>query len=293
MAFGNVNARELNSLKNSLYNIPSLKKLLKMANSELLKKKKKKMDELQDIVNLIDSSIVDDPPISVKDGGIIKSGYNSEIDEYREASINGKNWIVSLEAREREETGIKNLKVGYTKVFGYYIEVTKSFLNQVPERFIRKQTLTNAERFTTDELRSMEGRILGAEEKVVNLEYLEFTKIREEISKNIARLQTTASSVAELDVLLSLATVADDNNYVCPKMSEDGIIDIKEGRHPVIEKMIDSGLFVQNDTYLDTENSRVAIITGPNMAGKSTYMRQVALITLMAQVRKFCSSKRS
>ncbi len=293
MAFGNVNARELNSLKNSLSHIPSLKKLLNMANSELLKNINEKMDELQDIVNLIDSSIVDDPPISVKDGGIIKSGYNSEIDEYREASINGKNWIVSLEAREREETGIKNLKVGYTKVFGYYIEVTKSFLNQVPERFIRKQTLTNAERFTTDELRSMEGRILGAEEKVVNLEYLEFTKIREEISKNIARLQTTASSVAELDVLLSLATVADDNNYVCPKMSEDGIIDIKEGRHPVIEKMIDSGLFVQNDTYLDTENSRVAIITGPNMAGKSTYMRQVALITLMAQVRKFCSSKRS
>ena len=293
MAFGNVNARELNSLKNSLSHIPSLKKLLNMANSELLKNINEKMDELQDIVNLIDSSIVDDPPISVKDGGIIKSGYNSEIDEYREASINGKNWIVSLEAREREETGIKNLKVGYTKVFGYYIEVTKSFLNQVPERFIRKQTLTNAERFTTDELRAMEGRILGAEEKVVNLEYLEFTKIREEISKNIARLQTTASSVAELDVLLSLATVADDNNYVCPKMSEDGIIDIKEGRHPVIEKMIDSGLFVQNDTYLDTENSRVAIITGPNMAGKSTYMRQVALITLMAQVRKFCSSKRS
>lgn len=293
MAFGNVNARELNSLKNSLSHIPSLKKLLNMANSELLKNINEKMDELQDIVNLIDSSIVDDPPISVKDGGIIKSGYNPEIDEYREASINGKNWIVSLEAREREETGIKNLKVGYTKVFGYYIEVTKSFLNQVPERFIRKQTLTNAERFTTDELRSMEGRILGAEEKVVNLEYLEFTKIREEISKNIARLQTTASSVAELDVLLSLATVADDNNYVCPKMSEDGIIDIKEGRHPVIEKMIDSGLFVQNDTYLDTENSRVAIITGPNMAGKSTYMRQVALITLMAQVRKFCSSKRS
>ena len=293
MAFGNVNARELNSLKNSLSHIPSLKKLLNMANSELLKNINEKMDELQDIVNLIDSSIVDDPPISVKDGGIIKSGYNSEIDEYREASINGKNWIVSLEAREREETGIKNLKVGYTKVFGYYIEVTKSFLNQVPERFIRKQTLTNAERFTTDELRSMEGRILGAEEKVVNLEYLEFTKIREEISKNIARLQTTASSVAELDVLLSLATVADDNNYVCPKMSEDGIIDIKEGRHPVIEKMIDSGLFVQNDTYLDTENSRVAIITGPSMAGKSTYMRQVALITVMAQVRKFCSSKRS
>ena len=287
MAFGNVNARELNSLKNSLSHIPSLKKLLNMANSELLKNINEKMDELQDIVNLIDSSIVDDPPISVKDGGIIKSGYNSEIDEYRELSVNGKNWIVSLEAREREETGIKNLKVGYTKVFGYYIEVTKSFLNQVPERFIRKQTLTNAERFTTDELRSMEGRILGAEEKVVNLEYLEFTKIREEISKNIARLQTTASSVAELDVLLSLATVADDNNYVCPKMSEDGIIDIKEGRHPVIEKMIDSGLFVQNDTYLDKNENRLAIITGPNMAGKSTYMRQVALITLMAQVGCF------
>ena len=286
-----MNARELNSLKNSLTHIPSLKSYLKLANSTLLKKIYEKMDELQDVVYLIDSSIVDDPPISIKDGGIIKSGYNPEIDEYRLASVDGKNWIVSLEAKEREETGIKNLKIGYTKVFGYYIEVTKSFLDKVPDRFIRKQTLTNAERFVTDELRSMEGKILGAEEKVINLEYAEFVKIREEISKNIARLQITANSVAELDVLLSLAQVADENNYVCPEMSTDGIVDIKEGRHPVIEKMIDNGSFVQNDTYLDTEDSRVAIITGPNMAGKSTYMRQVAIITLMAQVGSFVPAR--
>ena len=278
-------------MKNSLTHIPSLKSNLKMANSKLLKNIYEKMDELQDVVSLIESSIVDDPPISIKDGGIIKDGYKPEIDEYRSLSVNGKNWIVSLEAKEREETGIKNLKIGYTKVFGYYIEVTKSFLDKVPDRYIRKQTLTNAERFVTDELRSMEGKILGAEEKVINLEYAEFVKIREEISKNIARLQATANSVAELDVLLSLATVADENNYVCPEMSTDGVIDIKEGRHPVIEKMLDSGTFVQNDTYLDTEDSRVAIITGPNMAGKSTYMRQVAIITLMAQVGSFVPAK--
>lgn len=262
-----------------------------MANCELLKNIDSRMDELQDIVDLIDSAIVDDPPISIKDGGLIKMGYSTEIDEYKTASIEGKNWIVSLEAKEREETGIKNLKIGYTKVFGYYIEVTKSFLNQVPDRYIRKQTLTTGERFVTDELRSMEGKILGAEEKIINLEYLEFVKIRETISKSIARLQETANSVAELDVLLSLATVADDNNYVCPEITNDGVIDIKEGRHPVIEKMIDNGAFVQNDTYLDTEDSRVAIITGPNMAGKSTYMRQVAIITLMAQVGSFVPAK--
>lgn len=271
--------------------IPALKENLKQANSELLKNIYEKLDDLKDMVDLIDSAIVEEPPISVKDGGIIKTGYNEQIDEYRSASVDGKNWIIELEAREREATGIKNLKVGYTKVFGYYIEITKSFLDQVPDRFVRKQTLTNCERFITEELKNMEGKILGSEEKVINLEYQEFVKIREELAKNIERLQLTANCISTLDVLASLGTVADDNNYVCPEMTTDGVIDIKEGRHPVIEKMIESGSFVPNDTYLDKENSRVAIITGPNMAGKSTFMRQVAIITLMAQVRKFCSSQ--
>jgi DNA mismatch repair protein MutS len=267
--------------------LPSLKENLKMANSELLQDLYKRLDELQDIASLIDKSIVEEPPISIKEGGIIKRGYNPEIDEYRNASTEGKNWIVALEAKERELTGISKLKVGYTKVFGYYIEVSKSFLNQVPDRYIRKQTLTNGERFTTEELKSMEDKILGAEDKVINLEYLEFVKIRDEISKNIERLQQTSNVVATIDVLKSLAQCADDNNYICPEMTLDGVIDIKDGRHPVIEKMIDSGSFVQNDTYLDEDESRLAIITGPNMAGKSTYMRQVAIISLMAQVGSF------
>ncbi len=287
IAYGSVNARELNSLKSSLTHIPTLKENLSFAKSNLLKNLYEKLDELKDIVQLIDKAIVDDPPISVKEGGLIKSGYNAEIDSYKSASTEGKNWIIALEARERELTGIKNLKVGYTKVFGYFIEVTKSFVKQVPERFIRKQTLTTGERYITEELKEMEEKILGAEEKVINLEYLEFVKIRDEITKNIARLQLTANIVATIDVLVSLAIVADDNNYVCPEMTTDGVIDIRDGRHPVVEKMIDAGTFVQNDTYLDKEESRVAIITGPNMAGKSTYMRQVAIIALMAQIGSF------
>ena len=244
VAFGTVNARELNSLKSSLSHIPNLKANLKSVNSKLLKELYERLDELTDIADLIDKAIVEEPPISIKDGGIIKSGYNSEIDEYKQASIEGKNWIVALEAKERELTGIKNLKIGYTKVFGYYIEISKSFVKQAPiDRYIRKQTLTNGERYITEELKVMEGKILGAEEKVVNLEYLEFVKIRDEISKNIERLQQTASTVATIDVLVSLAQVADDNNYVCPEMTLDGVIDIKDGRHPVIEKMIDSRKF--------------------------------------------------
>lgn len=244
VAFGTVNARELNSLKSSLSHIPNLKANLKSVNSKLLKELYERLDELTDIADLIDKAIVEEPPISIKDGGIIKSGYNSEIDEYKQASIEGKNWIVALEAKERELTGIKNLKIGYTKVFGYYIEVSKSFVKQAPiDRYIRKQTLTNGERYITEELKVMEGKILGAEEKVVNLEYLAFVKIRDEISKNIERLQQTASTVATIDVLVSLAQVADDNNYVCPEMTLDGVIDIKDGRHPVIEKMIDSRKF--------------------------------------------------
>jgi DNA mismatch repair protein MutS len=288
ISYGSVNARELNSLKNSLEHLPALKQNLSFASSKLLKELYQKLDELQDIVKLIDDAIVDEPPISLKDGGIIKDGYNSEIDEYKNASRDGKNWIIALEARERELTGIPKLKVGYTKAFGYYIEVSKSFMNQVPQdRYIRKQTLTTGERYITEELRNMEGKILGAEEKVINLEYLEFVKIRDKIAESIERLQLSSSVVATVDVLCSFAKVAEDNNYVCPEMSNNGIIDIKDGRHPVIEKMIDSGTFVQNDTYLDKVGSRLAIITGPNMAGKSTYMRQVALIVLMAQCGSF------
>ena len=225
--------------------------------------------------------------MTIKDGGIIKLGYDEEIDTLKKASTEGKTWLAKLEADEKEKTGIKTLKVGYNKVFGYYIEVSKSFVSQVPERFIRKQTLTTGERYITDELKTIENQILGAEEKVVNLEYNAFVEIRTEIAKNIKRLQKTANVVSTLDVLSSFAQVAEDMNYCMPVVKDDGVINIKEGRHPVIEKMIGSGNFVPNDTYLDKNGDRLAIITGPNMAGKSTYMRQVALITLMAQVGSF------
>ena len=287
ISYGNANARDMISLRNSLSNLPELKQILGMTTSSLLKNLYERLDVLTDIHKLIDDAIVEEPPISVKEGGIIKPGFNEEIDSYRSASTEGKNWIIALEAKEKELTGIKNLKVGYTRVFGYYIEVTKSFLNQVPERYVRKQTLTGGERFITEELKEIENKILGSEEKVINLEYEEFTRIRNEIARNIERLQTTANAIANVDVLTSLAIVAENNNYVCPEVNEGDIIDIKAGRHPVIEKMIDDGSFVDNDTYLDNENTRVAIITGPNMAGKSTYMRQVAIITLMAQIGSF------
>ena len=293
IAYGNVNARELISLKNSLSHLPELKQILKVANSKMLKELYQKLDELNDIHSLIERAIVDEPPISVKEGGIIKKGFNEEIDEYRKASTEGKNWIIELEVKEKERTGIKNLKVGYTRVFGYYIEITKSFLKQVPENYIRKQTLTGAERFITEELKEIEDKILGAEEKIVNLEYDEFTKIRNEIARNIERLQSTANAVANVDVLSNFATVAENNNYVCPKINEEDVIDIKGGRHPVVEKMVDDGIFVENDTYLDCIQTRVAIITGPNMAGKSTYMRQVAIITLMAQIGCFVPAEKA
>ena len=273
MAYGNANARDMITLKN--------------CKSEMLKNLYENLDELQDIYELIEKSIVNDPPMSVKDGGIIKLGYDEEIDKLKTATTEGKNWIIQLEADEKEKTGIKNLKIGFNKVFGYFIEVTKSNLDQVPERYIRKQTLTNAERYITEELKNLENQILGAEEKVVILEYNLFTKIREEISKNIIRLQKTATIVAILDVLTSFAQVAEDMNYCMPKVDDSGIIDIKSGRHPVIEKILGDGEFVENDTYLDKNQNRLSIITGPNMAGKSTYMRQVALITLMAQVGSF------
>ena len=287
MAYGNANARDMITLKNSLSKLPDVKKILEHCQSEMLKDIYENLDELKDIHELIEKAIVEDPPMTVKDGGIIKMGYDEEVDKLKTATTEGKNWIIQLEADEKEKTGIKNLKVGFNKVFGYYIEVTKSNLSQVPERYVRKQTLTNAERYITEELKNLENQILGAEEKVVVLEYNIFTKIREEIAKNIVRLQNTATLVSTLDVLSSFAQVAEDMNYCMPHVDNSGIIDIKAGRHPVIEKMLGTGEFVENDTYLDKDENRLSIITGPNMAGKSTYMRQVALITLMAQVGSF------
>ncbi len=287
MAYGNANARDMITLKNSLLKLPEVKNILSNCKSEMLKELYEDLDVLQDIYELIEKAIVDDPPMGVKDGGIIKMGYDEEIDHLKTATTEGKNWIIQLEAEEKEKTGIKNLKVGFNKVFGYFIEVTKSNLNQVPDRYIRKQTLTNTERYITEELKNLENQILGAEEKVVNLEYEAFTKIREEIARNVKRLQRTANAISTLDVLASFAQVAEDMNYCMPEVDNGGIIDIKAGRHPVIEKMLGAGAFVENDTYLDKDENRLSIITGPNMAGKSTYMRQVALITLMAQVGSF------
>ena len=287
MAYGNANARDMITLKNSLARLPEVKSVLQTTESPMLKDIYENLDELQDIYELMEKSIIDDPPMTVKDGGIIKMGYNEEVDKLKTATTEGKNWIIQLEADEKEKTGIKNLKVGFNKVFGYFIEVTKSNLDQVPERYVRKQTLTNAERYITEELKNLENQILGAEEKVVSLEYDLFTKIREEIAKNVIRLQKTATMISTLDVLASFAQVAEDMNYCMPQVDNSGIIDIKGGRHPVIEKMLGAGEFVENDTYLDKNENRLSIITGPNMAGKSTYMRQVALITLMAQVGSF------
>ena len=287
IAYGNCNGRELNALKNSLIQIPDIKQLINKSNSKLLKMLEDKLDACDDLTKLINSAIVDDPPIQIKEGGIIKEGFNSDVDEYKKASTEGKKWLLELEQREKEETGIKNLRVGFNKVFGYYIEVTKSNLSMVPDRYIRKQTLTNGERFITEELNELESKILGAEEKLIDLEYQLFVEVRNHLAKNIIRLQNTANIVATLDVLSSLALVAEDMNYVCPIVDNSGEIDIKEGRHPVIEKMIESGTFVANDTYLNKNTDRLSIITGPNMAGKSTYMRQVALITLMAQIGSF------
>ena len=287
MAYGNANARDMITLKNSLQRLPDVKSVLAQCTSSKLKELYEELDELKDVYELIEKSIVEDPPMTIKDGGIIKMGYDPEIDKLKTATTEGKNWIIKLEAEEKEKTGIKTLKIGYNKVFGYYIEVSKSFVSQVPDRFIRKQTLTTGERYITEELKTLENQILGAEEKVVNLEYNEFVKIREEIAKNIRRLQQSAKVVSTLDVLSSFAQVAEDMNYCMPTVTDNGIINIKDGRHPVIEKMLGVGNFVPNDTMLDKDENRLAIITGPNMAGKSTYMRQVALITLMAQIGSF------
>lgn len=287
ISYGSANGRDLISLKSSAKQLPEIKKILSQTKSSMLAEIYSELDTLDDIYELIDKTIVDDPPISVKEGGLIKLGYDEEIDKLKTATTDGKNWIIQLEADEREKTGIKGLKVGFNKVFGYYIEVTKSNISLVPDRYIRKQTLTNGERYITEELKNLENQILGAEEKVINLEYNVFAEVREKIEAQIERVQKSAGIVAMLDGLCSLATVAEDQNYVRPEVDGSGVIDIKDGRHPVIEKILPSGSFVQNDTYLDKNNNRLSIITGPNMAGKSTYMRQVALITLMAQIGSF------
>ncbi len=287
ISYGSANGRDLISLKSSAKQLPEVKRILSQSQSKLLTELYSELDTLDDIYELIEKTIVDDPPISVKEGGLIKLGYDEEIDRLKTATTDGKNWIIELEAKEREKTGIKGLKIGFNKVFGYYIEVTKSNISLVPDRYIRKQTLTNGERYITEELKNLENQILGAEEKVVNLEYNVFVEVRDKIESQVERVQKTAGIIATLDTLCSLATVAEDQNYVRPEVDNSGVIDIKDGRHPVIEKILPSGSFVQNDTYLDKNENRLSIITGPNMAGKSTYMRQVALITLMAQIGSF------
>ena len=287
MAYGNGTPRDMITLKNSLSRLPDIRQVLQNVNSEYLKEIYQNIDELKDIHELIEKSIVDEPPMTTKDGGYIKLGYDENIDTLKHATTDGKSWLMKLEADEKEKTGIKSLKIGFNKVFGYYIEVTNLYKDMVPDTYIRKQTLTNGERYITEELKNMENQILGAEEKVIKLELEEFRQIREEIAQNVKRMQKTAEAISSLDVLTSFAQVAEEMNYCKPTINKDGILNIKEGRHPVIEKMLSSGEFVSNDTYLDTDQNRLAIITGPNMAGKSTYMRQVALITLMAQVGSF------
>ena len=287
IAFGNANARDMISLKISLSQLPKIKQVLRETHSEMLSMLYKNLDELKDVFKLIEASIVEEPPIAITEGGIIKLGYNEDVDNYRKATTDGKTWLIELETKEKQETGIKNLKVGYNKIFGYYIEVSKSNLNLVPDRYVRKQTLANGERFITEELKNLESQILGAQEKLVSLEYNLFIDIRNNISGQIERIQQTANIISILDVLASFAEISSDYNYVMPIIDESGEIDIKEGRHPVIEKMLPRNEFIANDTYLNNEADRFSIITGPNMAGKSTYMRQVALITIMAQIGCF------
>ena len=251
------------------------------------------MDGLEDLYSLLEASITEDPPLAVKEGGIIREGYNEQVDTYRNSKTQGKSWLAQLEAEEKEKTGIRNLKIKYNKVFGYYLEVTNSFKELVPEYYTRKQTLTNAERYITPKLKELEDMILGAEDKLFALEYDLFCQVREELAAQIPRIQETAKAIAQLDVYASLSVVAQRNNYVRPTVNTKGVIDIKNGRHPVVEKMINNDMFIANDTYLDNGSKRVSVITGPNMAGKSTYMRQTALIVLMAQIGSFVPAEKA
>lgn len=287
LVFGTVNARDLISLKISLSKLPYIREMALGLKSGLNATMAERLDLLEDIAGLIERAIEDDPPLSVKEGGIIKTGYHEEVDRLRKATTEGKNWITDLEARERDRTGIKSLKIRYNENFGYYIEVTRANIGQVPDDYVRKQTLVNCERFTMDALAELEKTILGAEKKVVQLEYDLFCQLRDMVSSQVRRLKATAHCIAELDALCSLAEVADRNNYVKPQVDHGSVIEIKEGRHPVVERVLSDTPFVPNDTWLDTEDNRIAIITGPNMAGKSTYMRQVALMVLMAQAGSF------
>lgn len=281
------NPRDLLAFSSSLQMLPYIYELIAGCKAELMVQILDTLDTLEDLHTLIESAIVEEPPISVRDGGIIREGYNAQADELRKAKSDGKLWLAQLEEREREKTGIKNLKVKYNKVFGYYLEVTNSYKNLVPEEWTRKQTLANAERYTTDELKNLEDLIMGAEDRLYSLEYDLFVEVREKIASQVTRIQSTAKAIANIDVFTSLALVAQQNNYVKPKINDKGIIDIKQGRHPVVEKMISNDMFIANDTLLDNNSNRISIITGPNMAGKSTYMRQTALIVLMAQIGSY------
>ncbi|MDU6296655.1 DNA mismatch repair protein MutS [Clostridium celatum] len=284
----NVNAKDLVSLNNSLKKLPEIKEKLSTCKSELLSSWYEKLDTLEDISSILSSALLEDPSTSVKEGNIIKNGYSEVVDDLREAKFNGKEWIASLENKEREFTGIKSLKIGYNKVFGYYIEISKANYSSIPEgRYIRKQTLANAERYITEELKVMEEKILGAEEQLIALEYKLFVELRDKVESQIPRLKNSANIISSLDAITTLAKVAMENDYIRPNINNEGIIDIKNGRHPVVEKVINNGEFVSNDTYINKKENRFLLITGPNMAGKSTYMRQVALITLMAQIGSF------
>ena len=287
VSYKTANPRDLIAFRNSLQMIPHIKTLLGEFNEELLIQLKEEMDDLSDICTLIENAIEDEPPIAIKEGGIIRTGFDETIDNLRNAKTEGKDWLAKLEEDDRERTGIKNLKIRYNKVFGYYYEVTNSYKNLVPDDYIRKQTLANAERYTNARLKELEDTILNAEDKLFTLEYDLFCQIRDAIAGEMERIQKTAKAVAKLDVLASLAVVAERNHFIRPQINEKGTIDIKAGRHPVVEQMLSDDMFISNDTYLDNHKYCVSIITGPNMAGKSTYMRQVALIVLMAQIGSF------
>lgn len=287
ISYQSANPRDLTAFKASLSMLPHIRTILGDMKSPLLQKLYDDIDPLEDLCSLVENAIMDDPPMAMKEGGIIRDGYHEEVDRLRKAKTDGKTWLAELEQKEREKTGIKNLRIKYNKVFGYYLEVTNSFKNMVPDYYTRKQTLTNAERYIIPELKELEDLILGAEDKLYALEYELYCDVRNRIADEIVRIQTTARAVAAVDAFASLALVAERNHYVRPKINEKGTIDIKDGRHPVVEKMIPNHMFIANDTYLDDKKNRVAIITGPNMAGKSTYMRQTALIVLMAQIGSF------
>lgn len=293
ISYKTANPRDLIAFRNSLSMLPSIRTVLEDFDTSLLCDIKDRLDTLDDIYHLIDDAIVEEPPIMTKEGGIIKEGFHETIDTLRVAKTDGKKWLAELEEKDRERTGIKNLRIKYNKVFGYYFEVTNSYKNMVPEDYIRKQTLTNAERYTTPRLKELEDSILNAEDKLYALEYDLFCEIRDAVFAEIERIQQTARAIAELDVFASLSYVAERNQYVRPALNEKGVIDIKDGRHPVVEQMIQNDMFIANDTYLDNQKHCISVITGPNMAGKSTYMRQTALIVLMAQIGCFVPAKKA